>query len=267
MVGLNPPQALTIAGSDSGGGAGIQADLKTFQMRGVFGTGAITALTAQNSLGVHAVYPVDAAFVTAQIDAVAADFAIRAVKIGMLASAQIIEVVADALAQHDMGKVVLDPVMKAKDGVSLLDDSARAVLLARLLPQTDVFTPNLPETEALCGIRVENADHARRAAAFFQEKGAKNVVIKGGHANTDECCDWVFLADSSRFSLTRPRVATRHSHGTGCTFAACIAAELAKGQSVEMAVRIAKNGVYRALAETLGIGAGQGPLNHWALQD
>lgn len=264
MAGLTA-QALTVAGSDSGGGAGIQADLKTFQMRGVYGVSVITALTAQNTLGVHAVHPVPPAMVAAQLRAVTDDFAIGAVKIGMLGSAQIIDCVAAHLPHG--APLVLDPVMRAKDGASLLADDALFALTAKLLPRTTVFTPNLPETERLSGICVQTRADAERAARLFMRQGAANVVIKGGHAGADVCCDRVFLADGRCLELSRPRIATAHTHGTGCTFSACIAAELAKGHSVADAVCTAKALLHRAIAASPNIGAGCGSVNHWAFAE
>ena len=188
-------QTLTIAGSDSGGGAGIQADLKTFQMRGVFGTSVLTAVTAQNTLGVSAVHPIPTDMIAAQIAAIQEDFQIRAYKIGMLGTAEIIECVAEQTAECDFGKRVLDPVMIAKGGAPLLENSAVEAMKRLLLPHTDVLTPNLPEAQALTGIDIENRQDAERAAKTLQEWGVKNVVIKGGHladSQSEYCTDWLF---------------------------------------------------------------------------
>lgn len=262
-------QTLTIAGSDSGGGAGIQADLKTFQMRGVFGTCVITAVTAQNTLGVSAVHLVPTETITAQIQAIREDFDIRAYKIGMLGTAEIIECVADKLKHCRFGKRVLDPVMIAKGGAPLLQDSAVAALTRLLLPDTDVLTPNLPEAEALTGVHIENRKDAERAAKILLDYGVKNVVIKGGHLNgssSGHCTDWLFTQNET-LELDSPRFPTAHTHGTGCTFSACITAELAKGSDVCKAVRTAKSYITAAISNPLEIGAGHGPVNHWAYRD
>lgn len=262
-------QTLTIAGSDSGGGAGIQADLKTFQMRGVFGTCVITAVTAQNTLGVSAVHLVPTETITAQIQAIREDFDIRAYKIGMLGTAEIIECVADKLKHCRFGKRVLDPVMIAKGGAPLLQDSAVAALTRLLLPDTDVLTPNLPEAEALTGVHIENRKDAERAAKILLDYGVKNVVIKGGHLNgstSGRCTDWLFT-QNEMLELDSPRFPTAHTHGTGCTFSACITAELAKGSDVCEAVQTAKAYITAAISNPLEIGAGHGPVNHWAYRD
>lgn len=224
-------QTLTIAGSDSGGGAGIQADLKTFQMRGVFGTSVLTAVTAQNTLGVSAVHSIPTDMIAAQIAAIQEDFQIRAYKIGMLGTAEIIECVAEQTAECDFGKRVLDPVMIAKGGAPLLENSAVEAMKRLLLPHTDVLTPNLPEAQALTGINIENRQDAERAAKILQDWGVKNVVIKGGHladSQSEYCTDWLFTPYET-IELNSKRFPTPHTHGTGCTFSACITAELAKG--------------------------------------
>ncbi|MGV6987571.1 bifunctional hydroxymethylpyrimidine kinase/phosphomethylpyrimidine kinase [Testudinibacter sp. P80/BLE/0925] len=262
----NIAQALTIAGSDSGGGAGIQADLKTFQMRGVFGTSAVTAITAQNTLGVHAIHPIPVATIQAQIQAVAEDFDISAVKLGMLGTAEIIEAVAESLRRYRFQHLVLDPVMIAKGGAALLQQSAVAALKQHLLPLADILTPNLPEAEALTGIEILGAKSAEKAARYLQEWGVKTVVIKGGHSQHSQsavCCDWVFTPSAS-FTLESPRYRTPHTHGTGCTFSACITAELAKGQSPTIAVKLAKQFITAAITHPLNLGHGHGPTNHWA---
>lgn len=262
-------QTLTIAGSDSGGGAGIQADLKTFQMRGVFGTCAITAVTAQNTLGVSAVHLVPTETITAQIQAIREDFDIHAYKIGMLGTAEIIECVADKLKHCDFGSRVLDPVMIAKGGAPLLQDSAVAALTRLLLPGTDVLTPNLPEAEALTGVRIENREDAERAAKILLDYGVKNIVIKGGHLNgstSGRCTDWLFTQNET-LEFDSLRFPTAHTHGTGCTFSACITAELAKGSDVCKAVQTAKAYITAAISNPLEIGAGHGPVNHWAYRD
>lgn len=261
------PQALTIAGSDSGGGAGIQADLKTFQMRHVFGTSVLTAVTAQNTLGVHDVHMMPLDNIRAQIRAVATDFQIQALKIGMLGTTEVIECVAEGVRGNDFGRLVLDPVMVAKGGAPLLHKQAVAALVAQLLPCADVLTPNLPETEVLTGIAVHDDETAVRAASILQNMGAKNVVLKGGHLLGSVCRDWVFLADGRQLTLDAVRVDTPHTHGTGCTFSACIAAELAKGAETEAAIRTAKRFINAAIMASLNIGSGHGPVNHWAFKE
>ncbi|WP_040976111.1 bifunctional hydroxymethylpyrimidine kinase/phosphomethylpyrimidine kinase [Necropsobacter massiliensis] len=264
----NIPQVLTIAGSDSGGGAGIQADLKTFQMRDVFGTSVITAVTAQNTLGVFDIHTLPLSSIEAQLNAIAEDFDIAAFKIGMLGTAEIIECISAILSRNQFGKLVLDPVMIAKGGTPLLQRDAVSAMKSHLLPIADVLTPNLPETQALTGIEVVDDNSARAAAGRLQELGVKNVVIKGGHSEGSRsklCRDWVFTP-TQQFTLQSERYPTRHTHGTGCTFSACITAELAKGHSLELATRIAKNFITAAISYPLEIGHGHGPTNHWAYQ-
>ena len=263
------PIALTIAGSDSGGGAGIQADLKTFSALGVYGASAITALTAQNTLGVQGIHDVPAGFVAAQIESVFSDLAVTAVKIGMLSQPAVIEVVAEALERYAIPKripVVLDPVMVATSGDRLISDDAVALLRSRLMPLADLITPNLPEAASLLDAALavdENgaAAQARRLVAA----GARAVLIKGGHAEGDESVDHLLTADGlvRRFSGTRHP--TRNTHGTGCTLSAAVAAGLAKGLGPEAAVRAAKAYVAAAIAaaDGLEIGAGHGPVHHF----
>ncbi|MBE2893577.1 bifunctional hydroxymethylpyrimidine kinase/phosphomethylpyrimidine kinase [Spirabiliibacterium falconis] len=259
-------QALTVAGSDSGGGAGIQADLKTFQMRHVFGMSVVTAVTAQNSQGVHAIHSIPIEMVLAQLNAIADDFTPSAVKVGMLGTQPVIECVAEKLSCYRFGPIVVDPVMIAKGGSRLLDKSAVSALSSLLVPLSDVITPNLPETKALTGMDVVDKLSATKAALILQSMGAKTVVIKGGHSENSKstlCCDWVFT-ETSDFVLESPRMITRHTHGTGCTFSACIAAELAKGEGMEHAIRTAKAFITAAISHPLNIGKGHGPTNHWA---
>ena len=250
--------ALTIAGSDSGGGAGIQADLRTFTAHGVHGTTAITAITAQNTLGVTAVLAFPPDIVVAQIDAVVTDLGADVVKIGMLANAAIAAAVADALVRHRLSPVVLDPVMVAKGGAALLDEAAVAVLRSRLFPLATIVTANVPEAEALTGVSVTDVASARRAASAMVEAGAGAAVVKGGHLPGD-AIDVLF--DGTTFTeFAGPRIATPHTHGTGCTFAAAIAARLALGASLVDAVRAAKAYVTRAIERAPGLGHGHGPL-------
>jgi hydroxymethylpyrimidine/phosphomethylpyrimidine kinase len=259
------PLALTIAGSDSGGGAGIQADLKTFAALGVYGTSAITAITAQNTIGVTAVQALSADLVTAQIEAVAGDMRIDAVKTGMLATSAIVEAVAAAIHALDLPSVVVDPVMIAKSGDRLFDSEALAALRSELLPRARIVTPNVPEAEVLAEMRITTLDDAREAARRIHKLGAAAVVVKGGHLPGDEAIDLLF--DGRTFTEFRaPRIDTRNTHGTGCTFASAIASHLAHGRALPDAVRLAKGYVTGAIEHGLPIGNGHGPLNHfWAV--
>lgn len=266
----NIPQVLTIAGSDSGGGAGIQADLKTFQMQRVFGTSVLTAVTAQNTLGVQDIHTIPLSTIRAQLQAVKNDFNIASAKIGMLGTVEIIECVAEFLADQSFGMLVLDPVMIAKGGAPLLQQQAVSALIKHLLPLAEVITPNLPEAEALTGITISDEASIQKVATSLQKQGARNVIIKGGHSldsQSEQCQDWVFLADGSHIVLESPRFHTPHTHGTGCTFSACLTAELAKGKPLQSAVRIAKDFITAAISHPLNIGHGHGPTNHWAYHD
>jgi hydroxymethylpyrimidine/phosphomethylpyrimidine kinase len=256
-------KALTIAGSDSGGGAGIQADLKTFQMLGVFGMSAITAVTSQNTLGVNGIYDIPLEGIERQIESVVSDLGADAVKTGMLSRPEVIELVAAQITKHKLGNLVVDPVMIAKGGASLLAGNAQEALRTRLLPLAAVVTPNSPEAEVITGMTIASLDDMRQAAKqIVHEYGARAAVIKGGH-RSEEPTD--VLYDGEQFYLfTGERYATRHTHGTGCTFAAVITAELAKGKSLLKAVGIAKRFITLAIRYELGIGQGHGPTNHWA---
>jgi hydroxymethylpyrimidine/phosphomethylpyrimidine kinase len=254
--------ALTIAGSDSGGGAGIQADLKTFAAHGVYGTSAITALTAQNTIGVTGVYAVPSEFVTAQIEAVAADLGCDAVKTGMLATAAIVEAVAAAVEELDLPNLVVDPVMVAKGGDRLLVDDAVHTLRSVLLRLARVVTPNIPEAEVLADMAVRSVSDAREAARRILRFGPAAVLIKGGHLPGDTITD--LLVDAGHeVALAGPRIEGRHTHGTGCTLAAAIAARLALGQSLEEAARGAKAYVAGAMRHGIDLGAGHQPLGHF----
>jgi hydroxymethylpyrimidine/phosphomethylpyrimidine kinase len=257
--------ALTIAGSDSGGGAGIQADLKTFAALGVYGASAITALTAQNTLGVDAVLAVPPDFVRAQMQAVACDLGVGAIKIGMLATSGVIEAVAEGLADFPGVPVVLDPVMVAASGDALLDEDAVVTLRARLLPLATLITPNLAEAAALLDVsEARDARDMEQQGAELLAIGARAVLVKGGHLRSEQAVDLLVTADGvERFAA--PRVATRNTHGTGCTLSSAIAAELAKGASLRDAVATAKAYLTEALkhADALGIGKGRGPVHHF----
>jgi hydroxymethylpyrimidine/phosphomethylpyrimidine kinase len=263
----NVYKALTIAGSDSGGGAGIQADLKTFQELRVFGMSALTAVTAQNTLGVQGVYPLSVEAVEQQIESVGTDLGADAVKTGMLFSAEIIQAVANKVKQFGWSRLVVDPVMVAKGGAPLLQEEAVSALKTYLLPLAMVITPNIPEAEVLTGMTIQTLDDRHEAAKRLYELGVKNVVIKGGH--DDEGNDAVdVLYDGHDFSyFTSKRIETKHTHGTGCTFAAAITAELAKGRSVKEAVQTAKAFIQAAIEHELGLGHGHGPTNHWAYRE
>jgi hydroxymethylpyrimidine/phosphomethylpyrimidine kinase len=254
--------ALTIAGSDSSGGAGIQADLKTFAAHGVYGTSAITAVTAQNTMGVAGAVALEADFVTAQIEAVAGDIALHAVKTGMLATAAIVEAVAAAIEELELPLVVVDPVMVAKSGDRLLDADGVQMLCTELLPRALVVTPNIPEAEALCGRTIRSLDDAREAARRIQDMGASAVIIKGGHGAGDDIVDLLF--DGRTFTEWRmPRIVTKNTHGTGCTFASAVAANLALGRSLGEAAFEAQQYVAGAIRHALAIGRGHGPLDHF----
>jgi hydroxymethylpyrimidine/phosphomethylpyrimidine kinase len=257
---LKLPVALTIAGSDSGGGAGIQADLKTFAALAVHGTSAITALTAQNTLGVTEVLEVPAAFVLAQIEAVMADIGAAAAKTGMMSNAEIIEVVAAAVVQHGLRNLVVDPVMVAKGGARLLRDDAVDALRRRLLPLAAVVTPNLPEAEVLLGRPIRTLDERRQAARDLVGLGARAAVVKGGHADEQLAIDHYFDG-TELVELQSPRFATANTHGSGCVFSAAVAAELAKGSDSLAAVHQAKEFITGAIERSLEIGRGHGPVN------
>ena len=253
--------AMTIAGSDSGGGAGIQADLKTFSALGVYGTSAITALTAQNTVGVSGIYDVAPAFVGAQIDAVLGDIGAGAVKTGMLSNAEIIAVVVDRLLAHKVRKLVVDPVMVAKAGDHLLRATAVDALRTQLLPIAMLVTPNIPEAQVIVGHSVVTDDDVRQAAMEIHALGAANVLMKGGHREGD-ALDLLY-AGREFHAFSVPRIATKHTHGTGCTFSAAIAAGLAKGLEMLSAVGEAKAYVTAAIAAGEPIGQGISPVRHF----
>ena len=253
------PVALTIAGSDSGGGAGIQADLKTFAALGVHGTSAITAVTAQNTLGVSDYAELPLGIIRAQIDNVADDLAPTAAKTGMLASPEIIAVVAGAIQDHGIARLVVDPVMVAKGGAKLLQEDAVEALRVRLIPLATVITPNLPEAEVLLGRRIAGRDERERAARDLVGLGCRAAVLKGGHAD-DDADDVVWDGRTLRW-LQGTRIDTRNTHGSGCTFSAAIAAHLARGSQIEDALLEAKAFVTGAIRDSLDIGHGHGPVN------
>jgi hydroxymethylpyrimidine/phosphomethylpyrimidine kinase len=253
--------ALTIAGSDSGGGAGIQADLKTFAARGVYGASVLTAVTAQNTLGVSAVLELPPDLVEAQLDAVLGDLGADAAKTGMLSSQPLIEAVAGRLRRWGVGRLVVDPVMVAKSGDRLLREDAEGALRALLLPLALVVMPNLPEAEALSGRPATDRAGMEEAARRIAALGPRYVVVKGGHS---EGAPVDLLFDGERFEeLAAERIPGRNTHGTGCTFSAAIAAELAKGAGVREAAAEAKRYITEAIRQAPGIGGGHGPLNHF----
>ena len=255
------PKAMTIAGSDSGGGAGVQADLKTFAALGVYGASTLTAITAQNTVAVTAVHEIPTDVITAQIDAVLTDIGADAVKTGMLSSSDIIECVCEALEVHGVQRLVVDPVMIAKSGDALLREDAIGSLRTRLLPLAMVVTPNIPEAEALTETTIVSDADVRRAAEAIVGMGARSVVVKGGHREgpaTD------LFYDGKEFKeFTAPRFDTVNTHGTGCTFASAVAAGLARGMVVTDAVALAKDYVTEGIRHSFSIGQGHGPLNHF----
>jgi hydroxymethylpyrimidine/phosphomethylpyrimidine kinase len=255
------PKALTIAGSDSGGGAGIQADLKTFSAFRVFGMSVITAVTAQNSVGVQAVENLPPAFVAEQLRSVLSDFGADAAKCGMLSTAPIIEAVAAALAERPIAKLVVDPVMVAKSGDTLLRPDAREALVHRVLPLALVVTPNLPEAEVLAGIPVQSRAEMEEAARRIHALGPRYVLVKGGHLK-EEAVDVLWNGRELR-AFSVPRIDSPNTHGTGCTFSAAITAGLARGQALADAIRDAKAYVTRAIRDGFTLGRGVGQLRHF----
>ena len=254
------PRALTIAGSDSGGGAGIQADLKVFFALGCHGTSALTALTAQNTVGVTGVSEVAPEFVIAQVDAVAGDIGVDAAKTGMLASAEIVEAVAKAIGANDIAKLVVDPVSVSKHGDRLLNDDAVGALRATLIPLATVITPNLHEAGVLLGRTVSSHDEMKDAARDLLSLGPRAVLVKGGHLPGESAVD-VFLDERGVTEIEGPRYDTEDTHGTGCALSAAIAARLAHGDQLLDAVRFAKDFVAGAIAHGLRLGRGFGPVN------
>jgi hydroxymethylpyrimidine/phosphomethylpyrimidine kinase len=254
-------RALTIAGSDSGGGAGIQADLKTFAAFGVYGTSAITAVTAQNTVGVTAVQALPAEIVTAQIEAVASDIGADAVKTGMLATSAIVEAVAAAIEALDLPNVIVDPVMIAKSGDRLLDAEAHAAMHGELFPRARLITPNIPEAEAFSGLTIRSLADARDAAKRLHAHGPRAVLVKGGHLPGDEVVDVLYDGHTLR-EFRGPRIPGPNTHGTGCTFASAIAAGLALGLDLERAIADAREYLAGAIAHGPAIGFGHRPLDH-----
>jgi len=257
------PVALTIAGSDSGGGAGIQADLKAMEANGVFGTSALAAVTAQNTEEVAQAHDLPPSLVAAQIDAVAEDMDVQAAKTGMLSAPEIIETVADRVAAHDLFPFVVDPVMISKTGFQLLQDAAVDTLIDELLPLATVVTPNVHEAEHLTDVTIETTDDLHTAAETLLDCGSDAVLVKGGHfSGAEEAVDVLVDGNGSQ-TFAAPRIDTTHTHGTGCTYASAIAAHLAKGRALESAVERAKRYVTGAIRHALPLGHGRGPTNHF----
>ncbi|WHX50245.1 bifunctional hydroxymethylpyrimidine kinase/phosphomethylpyrimidine kinase [Paenibacillus woosongensis] len=263
---MNIARALTVAGSDSGGGAGIQADLKTFQELDVFGMSAITAITVQNTLGVQGVYPLPPQAAAEQIDAVSTDLGVDALKTGMLFSAEIIEAVAGRIKEHGWRNVVVDPVMIAKGGADLLLPEAVRALKEQLLPLALIVTPNIPEAEALSGMTIRSMADRREAAKRICAYGPAVAVIKGGHDEDGEQVVDLIYDGTSCTELKGRRIHTVHTHGTGCTYSAAITAGLAKGLPVLEAVQMARDYIQAAIEDSLELGQGHGPTNHWAFR-
>jgi hydroxymethylpyrimidine/phosphomethylpyrimidine kinase len=260
------PRALTIAGSDSGGGAGIQADLKTFSALGCFGMSAITALTAQNTRVVTAIFPAPPEFIAQQIDAVLDDIGADAIKIGMLHSPEVIKTVAQKLVEKKCSKIVLDPVMISKSGDKLLQDDAVTALKEHLIPLASIITPNLPEASVLLDRAVETFEDMSRAVKDLSRLGCNNILLKGGHLTGNKSCDMLYqVKNDNILELPALRINTPNSHGTGCTLSSAITANLAKGIDLETAVKNAKVYIIGALKEGAGYktGKGHGPVHHF----
>lgn len=261
------PVTMTIAGSDSGGGAGIQADLKTFQELKTFGTSAITALTAQNTLGVQDVFPVEANFIVKQINAVLEDFEVKAIKTGMLFSSTIIREVANRLKNTTI-PLIIDPVMIAKGGATLLQSDAITAMIEDLFPIATIITPNIPEAEAISGIKINSEEDLKKVAHKLLSFGPEVVIIKGGHLSDEaEAIDRVYFRNGDTLEFTAKRLPTKDTHGTGCTFSAAITAFIARGFTVENAISEAKKYIHAAIAHGLNLGHGHGPTNHFAYNE
>jgi hydroxymethylpyrimidine kinase/phosphomethylpyrimidine kinase len=257
-------QSLTIATSDSGGGAGIQADLKTFAAMGVYGVSIIVALTAQNTKEVRSIYPIDIKFIEDQMDVIFEDFDISSVKIGMLYDEKIIKVVYNNLQKYKAKNIVLDPVMISKSGAKLLQNSSINILKELLIPLAELLTPNIPEAMELTGVDIKNINEMEMAAKLICEMGSKNVLIKGGHLKKATITDLLYY-NNKFYYFESQKIDTKNTHGTGCTYSSAIAANLAKNYDLPEAVRRAKEYVYNTIkyADQLNVGKGFGPLNHF----
>lgn len=254
-------QVLTIAGSDCSGGAGIQADLKTFSAHGVYGMSVIVSVVAENTSRVIDIQDISPDMVKKQMDAVFEDISVDAVKIGMLSGAEQMDAVADKLEQYRPGHIVVDPVMVAKGGCALMQESALATLIRRILPLADVLTPNIPEAETILGRKIETVEEMKQAACEIHNLGAKAVLVKGGHLSGD--ADDILFDGAEFYAYHSERVPTKNTHGTGCTFSSAIASNLANGLSVPQAVEKAKEYITMAIRHALPIGKGHGPTNHF----
>ena len=259
----NVARVLTIAGSDPSGGAGIQADIKTITSMGGYAMSAITALTVQNTLGISDVHIIPANIVAKQIDAVITDIGVDAVKTGMLANGEIVRTVATQLITHKVKKIIVDPIIKATDGVSLLATDSLNALRDCLLPLAYVITPNIPEAEIITGIKIINTETIHAAAKAIHNLGAKNVVIKGGHSSGENAVD-VLYDGHDFYELVSVRIDTKDTHGTGCTFSAALATTLAQGKDLRQALKDAKEFTHIAITNSFRVGAGCGPTNHLA---
>ncbi len=254
-------KCLTIAGSDCSGGAGIQADLKTFSAHGVYGASVITSVVAENTSRVISVFNVPASEIEKQIDAVFEDVEIDAVKLGMLPTAEIIKAVADKLHQHKPRFIVCDPVMVATSGDALSESGIDKAFIKYMFPIADLITPNIPEAEALSGIEIRSIEDMRKAAEFLIEKGAKNVLIKGGHLT--ESAEDLLLGENGERVFTSKRVDSENTHGTGCTLSSAIAANFALGNDLEKSIENAKNYVTEAIESSYTVGKGHSPVHHF----
>ena len=259
---MKPRIALTIAGSDAGGGAGIQADLKTFHQFGVYGTSVLTTVTAQNTVGVHDWLTLPVPIVERQIGVVVADLPPDAVKTGMLASSELVEAVAESIAEHHLPNYILDPVMVATSGDRLLNEDAEQVIARRLVPLATLVTPNLDEAKILVGEDIASVEEMERAALALLKMGSRAALVKGGHLEGEEAVD-VLAMDGTVRRFARPKLTTTSTHGTGCTLSAAITAGLALGRPLERAVADGLDFVHRAIAAAPGLGKGHGPLNHF----
>ncbi len=259
-------KVLTIAGSDSGGGAGIQADLKTISAMGCYGMSVITALTAQNTKGVTGIHAVPPDFVGKQMEAVFSDIGVDAVKIGMLYSTELIQTVAQTLKKYKINKIVLDPVMVAQSGDKLLQDDAIEAVKIHLMPLSSVVTPNLPEAEVLLDDKLQGVEDIKKGAKDLTKYGSRSVLIKGGHSNNDDSTDFLYFAKEDRSVVLKgKRIKTRNNHGTGCTLSSAIASYMAKGYEIEEAVEKAKTFINKAIGagSKYKIGHGHGPVHHF----
>ena len=265
---IQEPIAVTIAGNDSDGSAGMPADLHAFYARKVYGMGLLTAAVAGNTTGIYAaqIMPVD--FIQKQFEVLAADFTIKATKTGMVADSQVMNVIADNLEKYDFGKIVIDPVISTKHGNTLMDDDSYQTFIKRLVPLAEIITPNYYEQKKLTGLELNSLEEIKDGAKMLQAMGAKNVLMKGRHdGSANEVTDWLLTENGEFHAFTKPYFATDRVNGTGDTLSAVIAAELAKGTALIDSVEIAKNFTYDALSHPIEVGSKYGPINHWAAEN